>query len=84
MTNKTTIKCFYRRNLKMSKEKLAAQVAHVSANLSINQVPSRIVVLQASDVQFEEYKKTPRCYVQVDSGLTELDNGTETVVGWWE
>lgn len=79
-----TIKCYYRRNLKMSSEKLAAQVGHVTANLSINRAPERIVVLQISDVQFEEMKKTPRCYVQVDMGLTQLKAGTETVVGFWE
>lgn len=81
---KTTITCYYRRNLKMSAPKLAAQVGHVVANLSINQKPERIVVLQASDAQFEALKQTPRCYVQVDMGLTEVEAGIETVVGWWE
>ena len=78
-----TITCYYRRNLKMTPAKLAAQVGHVAANLSINRKPERIIVLQMSDVQFNEAKETPRCYVQVDKGLTELQEGTETVVGWW-
>lgn len=81
---KTTIKCYYRRNLKMSSEKLSAQVGHVVANLAINYPPERIVVSQASDAMFEELKNKPRYFVQVDKGLTEVDDGTETVIGWWE
>lgn len=81
---KTTIKCYYRRNLKMSAPKLAAQVGHVVANLAIHYTPERIVVLECSDSHFEELKQTPRCYVQIDRGLTEVEAGTETVVGWWE
>lgn len=79
-----TIKCYYRRNLRMSSEKLAAQVGHVVANLTANQIPDRIIPIEVSDTQFNEKKQTPRCYVQVDKGLTELQEGAETVVGWWE
>ena len=79
-----TIKCYYRRNLRMTSGKLAAQVGHVVANLTVNKIPERIVVLETSDLQFNEMKEKPRSYTQVDNGLTEIEVGTETVVGWWE
>jgi len=77
-----TIKVYYRRNLKMSEMKLAAQVSHCVANLVMAclEVPHKIVVLKASDAKFEEFKGQAS-YVQVDLGLTELEPNTETCLG---
>jgi peptidyl-tRNA hydrolase len=76
------ITTYYRRNLKMSEGKLAAQVAHCVANIALaqNEVPEIVVVLKASDKKFEELKEKAE-YVQVDLGFTELDPNTETVLG---
>ena len=78
------IKCYYRRNLKMSQEKLAAQVGHVVAHFSVKHqcVPEKVIVLKASDTKFEEYKENPFVFVQQDLGLTEVAKDTETVMGW--
>lgn len=44
----------------------------------------RKVVLRANDHQFERMKKeVPNHVVVVDAGLTEIDPGSETVLGLW-
>lgn len=76
------IKVYYRRNLKMSEGKLAAQVAHcVSAiTLGRNQLAHKVIVLKASDTKFNELKEQAE-YIQTDLGYTELEPYTETVLG---
>ena len=94
------IKCLYRKNLKLSPEKLAAQTGHVVGNLlRLNDEygfgkidrDTVIVVLKASDKKFEEKRQELKqsyppvvYYLQVDLGLTEIPAGTETVIGWIE
>ena len=96
------IKCLYRKNLKLSDQKLAAQTGHVVGNLlrlnneygfgKINR-DTTIVVLKASDKKFEEKRQELKdlkgrdmliYYLQVDKGLSEIPEGTETVIGWIE
>ena len=92
------IKCLYRKNLKLSEQKLAAQTGHVVGNLlrlndlEINRDTS-IIVLKASDRKFEEKRQELEdlkgkdmliYYLQVDRGFTEIPAGTETVIGWIE
>ena len=48
------IKAIYRRNLKMTEGKVAAQVAHAVKNLGLTPTDCSIVVLQVSDKKFEE------------------------------
>jgi len=90
---RTIIKCLYRRNLKMSPEKLSSQIGHVCFNLGkYNPVPEKIIVLKASNFKFQEQKDRllhgdmyqHPYYIQVDQGLTEVEPGTETVLGWVE
>ena len=87
-------KIYFRKNLKMSPQKLAAQVAHVAKELgrkrpdSIPQEDS-IIVLTASDHRFDEIKQSISgsefvCWLQVDNGLTEVPAGTETCFGYIE
>ena len=66
----------------MSPQKLAAQVGHVCANISLQMgVPADInAVLQLSDTKFNEMK-VDADYIQVDSGLTELEPNTDTAFG---
>lgn len=87
------IKCYFNKNLKMSPQKLAAQVGHVCKELSrVHQISTPqedvIVVLEASANKFNEllYLMTyyDHYYVQVDNGLTEVPEGTMTVLGWIE
>lgn len=81
---KPVFKCYYRKNLKMSSAKLAAQVGHVTSMLSFTiTIPYKIIVLEASDAKFEKLKERSD-YVQVDLGFTEVEAGTETVLGWVE
>lgn len=81
------IKIYYRRNLKMSEGKLAAQVGHCVANIAMKyenfEVPHKIIVLKASDSKFDELKNSAD-HVQVDLGYTEVDPDTETVLGIYE
>lgn len=93
------IKCLYRKNLKLSEQKLAAQTGHVVGNiiqrairrLQMINKDTTIVVLKASDKKFEEKRQeleqsNPQIiyYLQVDRGFTEIPEGTETVIGWIE
>lgn len=85
-------KVFFRKNLNMTPQKLAAQVAHVVKELGRMQPNSNprediIVVLQASDKKFEEIKvefADNYNYLQVDLGMTEVPAGTETCFGYIE
>ena len=88
------LKIYYRKNLKMSPQKLAAQVGHVAKELgrmytaTIPQEDS-IVVLMASDNKFNEAKQFAKDqdfenWLQIDNGLTEVAAGTETCFGYIE
>jgi peptidyl-tRNA hydrolase len=66
----------------MSEGKLAAQVAHCVANITLvaMEIPHKIIVLEASDAKFNELKKEAN-HIQVDLGYTELEPNTETCLG---
>ena len=78
------IKVIYRRNLKMTEMKLAAQVAHAVIGLGVTDPLCTIVVLKASDVKFQELTDRPDCYIHKDFGYTEVPNGTATCAAWIE
>lgn len=89
------IKCYYNKNLKMSPEKLAAQVGHVILKVAdyygIDHpyTENTIVVLKASATKFKSLQEELieegyALHVQEDLGLTEVDAGTETVFGYVE
>ena len=87
-------KIYFRKNLKMSPQKLAAQVGHVTKELGricrySDPTTDIIIVLEASDKKFEEVKQLTQAsnlvnYLQVDLGLTEVPEGTETCFGYIE
>lgn len=76
------IKAIYRKNLKMSEGKVAAQVAHAVKNLGITPTDCDIIVLKVSDNKFKELTEENDCYIQVDKGLTELEPNTPTAAAW--
>lgn len=43
----------------------------------------RKIVLKAKDSQWEKLKEKLECYVVRDAGLTEVEPGSETVIGLW-
>jgi PTH2 family peptidyl-tRNA hydrolase len=82
------IKVLYRKNLKMSPGKLAAQTGHAVLGLQ-SIVDTSIVVLEASDRKFfeklEELKVGGKEHHAVcDAGRTEVEPGTITCVAFLE
>jgi len=87
------VKVFVRRNLKMTTNKTAAQVAHSVVGLDVGK-PDIIVVLDASDKKFFElldklyednikhYKDGTKYHVVIDAGYTEVEAGTRTCVAF--
>lgn len=78
------IKVIYKKNLKMSEGKVAAQVAHAVKNLGITPIDCDIIVLKVSDKKFDELILGKKCYIQIDKGLTEVESGTQTAAAWIE
>jgi len=76
------IKAIYRKNLKMSEGKIAAQVAHAVKNLGETPQDCAIIVLKVSDKKFNELTTENDCYIQVDKGLTEVESNTPTAAAW--
>ena len=81
------IKVLYRKNLKMSPGKLAAQSVHAALGLAAWYPEAlspdhSVVVLEASDKKFEEAKQQvpKQAYIVRDKGLTEVPPDTETVM----
>ena len=94
------IKCYYRKNLKMSAGKLGAQVGHVCKTLGKKYgqyfpecenswQDDQIVVLSLSDKKFNEMVGVLEAsghmwHLQIDNGFTEIPPNTPTVVGYVE
>jgi peptidyl-tRNA hydrolase len=77
------IKAIYKKNLKMSEGKVAAQIAHAVKNLGITPLDCDIIVLKVSDKKFNELvEQNSNCYIQTDKGLTEVETGTQTAAAW--
>ena len=89
------IKIFYRKNLKLSPQKLAAVCTHIGKELGkvcgdTAAWDDVVIVLPASDKKFEEYKQ--HCldsekvlyHIHIDRGYTEVERNTECAIGWIE
>lgn len=87
------IKILYRKNLRMSENKMASQCAHVAKELG-RMLPSNaradtIIVLGVSCKKFKELALQHQVegvlwYQQEDTGLTEVEAGTITCFGYAE
>ena len=87
---KTRLKILYRKNLKMSPGKLAAQCVHAATGIGHDWYSMPVVVLSASDSKFQkaisdlEEKKHFSFFVVTDAGQTELAKGTKTCLAFYE
>ena len=77
------IKILYRKNLKMSPGKLAAQCVHAALGLNDTSCMMSVVVLGVSDKKFDENIDTAE-YIVLDAGYTEIAAGTETCLSYLE
>ncbi len=80
------IKVLYRRNLKMSPGKLAAQTCHAVIGLGVTDCNLSVVVLTMSDKKYFEAVEKLQCYDHyrvVDAGYTEITPNTETCVAYY-
>lgn len=93
------IKIYYRKNLKLSPQKLASSCAHIGSQLGYyhsclgedyDPQDVTIVVLMASDTKFNEIKNEIQQYddilshLHVDKGLTQVEPDTEICFGYIE
>jgi len=92
------IKIYFRKNLKLTPQKLAASCAHVTMQLGYmwscmgeyyDPLETTIVVLMASDKKFNELKEENSgedilSHLHVDHGFTEVEAGTEVAFGYIE
>ena len=78
------VKVIYRKNLKMSVGKIAAQTAHAVIGLSVTDPLCTIVVLGVSNKKFEELTEDNPCYIHKDFGYTEVKENEATCAAWIE
>lgn len=87
------VKVIYPRNLKMSEQKVASQVAHAVRRVSLENLSDSdvyndtIIVLKVSQTKFQELiteqlNLNNNVYIQTDAGHTEVPPGTRTAAAW--
>jgi peptidyl-tRNA hydrolase len=76
------IKVIYRKNLKMSVGKIAAQTTHAVIGLGITDPLCTIIVLGVSDKKFKELTNEYDCYIHQDFGYTEVKENESTCAAW--
>jgi len=78
------LKILYRKNLKMSEGKLAAQAVHAAIGLGAKDPLMSVVVLGLSDTRYFEFSVPDECCRIRDAGYTEVQPMTETCVAFFE
>ena len=78
------LKILYRKNLKMSSGKIAAQCVHAAMGIGHDDYDMSIVVLKVSDEKFREVRDNSRCFVVEDAGYTDVEPNTETCLAYYE
>lgn len=91
-----TIKILFRKNLKMSPQKLSAVCTHIGKQLGkymdVNASPleDKVIVLSASDKKYTEKVSDLQLdgdqiyFEHIDTGVKEVDPFTPCAVGWIE
>ena len=81
------VNVIYRRNLKMSTGKIAAQAIHAAIALGMTDPSLPVVVLGMRDKQYYSkirLLKGTKIAIVKDAGYTEVEPGTETCAAWYE
>jgi peptidyl-tRNA hydrolase len=81
------LKLLVHKNLKMSERKVAAQCVHAALGLYKKDPQEHwsCVVLEASTKKFyEAHQAHPEGYMVTDAGYTEVPQGSNTVLAWYE
>ncbi len=78
------LKILYRKNLKMSPGKIAAQCVHAAAGIGHADYGMSVVVLGVSDKKFWKHNENRDCFLVQDAGHTEVESGTYTCVAFYE
>lgn len=81
------LKILYRKNLKMSPGKVAAQAVHAATGIGHTSYNLCVVVLGVSDKKFNEARYNPEqsnLFVVFDAGHTEVAPGTITCLAYYE
>ena len=78
------LKIIYRKNLKMSPGKMAAQCVHAATGADHTDYAMNVVVLGMSDKKFREIVEENECFIVSDLGHTELEKGTVTCAAFYE
>ena len=90
------IRIYYRKNLKLSPQKLASSCTHIGKELGkvcgdTNLFEDKVIVLMASDKKFKEIKQEvfytipeSHYHLHIDNGVTEVMKNTEIAFGWIE
>jgi peptidyl-tRNA hydrolase len=78
------LKIIYRKNLKMSPGKLAAQAIHAATGIGHTDYSMNVVVLGVSNAKFKEITTAKKCFLVADLGHTELDPGTVTCGAYYD
>jgi peptidyl-tRNA hydrolase len=77
------LKIVFRKNLKMTPGKIAAQSVHAATGISHTDYMMSVVVLGVSDKKFNEIIATEKCFVVNDAGYTEVEPGTATCAAYY-
>jgi peptidyl-tRNA hydrolase len=83
------LKILYRKNLKMSVGKIAAQACHAAIGFNVDDPLISVVVLGCSDRQFQKTissldLKNESYYIVYDAGYTEVRPNTQTALCFME
>lgn len=83
------LKIIYRKNLKMSPGKIAAQAVHAAVGVKHDDNSLSVVALGVSDNKFfEKLREIESCkafyYLVKDAGYTEVEKGTMTCLAFYE
>ncbi len=78
------VKAIYRKNLKLTEGKVAAQISHAVIGLGINDPLCTIIVLSVRDRKFFDLISLKNCYVHYDYGYTQVEENEPTAAAWIE